>query len=53
MGLLGTGTTGRHEISCVAAITPIVIAAAVGVIFGDHPVRRASRLDPIEAHGYE
>jgi putative ABC transport system permease protein len=37
------------EISADAVLLAFTIAAAVGILFGYYPARRASRLDPIEA----
>jgi ABC-type antimicrobial peptide transport system permease subunit len=41
------------EISPLTLISAFGIAAAVGVLFGYYPARRASRLDPIDSLRYE
>ena len=41
------------EISPVTLVSAFGIAAAIGVLFGYYPARRASRLDPIDSLRYE
>ena len=41
------------EISPVTLLSAFGIAAAVGILFGYYPARRASRLDPIDSLRYE
>jgi ABC-type antimicrobial peptide transport system permease subunit len=41
------------EVSSLTLVTAFGIAAAVGILFGYYPARRASRLDPIDSLRYE
>ena len=41
------------EISTITLLSAFGIAAAVGILFGYYPARRASRLDPIDSLRYE
>ena len=41
------------EISLMTLLSAFGIAAAVGIVFGYYPARRASRLDPIDSLRYE
>jgi ABC-type antimicrobial peptide transport system permease subunit len=41
------------EISFVTLLSAFGIAAAVGILFGYYPARRASLLDPIDSLRYE
>ena len=39
--------------SPTATVAAVLVSATVGIAFGFYPAWRASRLDPIEALGYE
>jgi ABC-type antimicrobial peptide transport system permease subunit len=41
------------EISLITLLSAFGIAAAIGILFGYYPARRASRLDPIDSLRYE
>jgi putative ABC transport system permease protein len=41
------------EISVITLLSAFGIAAAIGIVFGYYPARRASRLDPIDSLRYE
>ena len=41
------------ELSVLTLVSAFAIAAAVGIVFGYYPARRASRLDPIDALRFE
>jgi putative ABC transport system permease protein len=41
------------EVSAATLLSAFAIAAAVGILFGYYPARRASRLDPIDSLRYE
>ena len=41
------------ELSMLTLVSAFAIAAAVGIVFGYYPARRASRLDPIDSLRFE
>jgi putative ABC transport system permease protein len=41
------------DISAATLVSAFAIAAAIGILFGYYPARRASRLDPIDSLRYE
>jgi putative ABC transport system permease protein len=51
--LLRSGFGWNTQISMSSVLLAFVFAAAVGILFGVWPARRAARLDPIEALRYE
>jgi len=41
------------KISLMSVLLAVGVSAAIGIIFGYYPARRASRLNPIDALRYE
>ena len=50
---ISSGSDWPVVVSIPAAITAMIFAAVVGMVFGLYPAWRASRLDPIDALRYE
>ena len=53
LGLARQGRSRRRAIGWIVALVAISFSAAVGVIFGFFPARKAARMNPIDALRHE